>query len=293
MTISGEKRHKQVSRIQIDNLVVDNHIPKITKYSYPLLFIHGAGGTSEYLKNYLQFFSKAGWQSYAINLRGHHPSEQESTLAQMTIEDYVEDVERVMTDLSIENCVLIGHSMGGLIAQKIAAQFRSIKALITIASAPPFGVPLEMHADLLHPETIMKSLWDIKSIWDMMNFAPMATSAFMAEKTFLNNIDETEREEIFSMFVAESLMVGYQIAQGVFVDPAEIKCPKLVIGCKLDAMSPESMEQKLAEFLQADYISYEQFAHLPMLETGWEKSAKDIANWLKINVAGLARKQKG
>ena len=198
-----------------------------------------------------------------------------------------------MRDLSIENCALIGHSMGGLIAQKIAMQFTSVKALITIASAPPFGVPLEMHADMFDPETIMKSLWDIKSIWDIMNFAPVATSAFMAEKTFLNNIDEAEREEIFGMFVAESLMVGYQIAQGVFVDPVKIRCPKLVIGCKLDTMSPESMEQKLAEFLQADYISYEQFAHLPMLEAGWEKSAKDIANWLKKNVADSTTKQKG
>jgi len=88
-------------------------------------------------------------------------------------------------------------------------------------------------------------------------------------------------------------MVGYQIAQGVFVAPAEIKCPKLVIGCKLDAMAPESMEQKLAEFLHADYISYEQFAHLPMLEAGWEQSAKDIADWLRNNVADRTPKQKG
>ena len=274
-------------RIQIDNLVVDNHQPKIIKYSYPLLFIHGAGGTSEYLKNYLQFFARAGWQSYAINLRGHHPSDRESTLSQMTIEDYVEDVERVMRDLSIENCALIGHSMGGLIAQKIAMQFKSVKALITIASAPPLGVALEMNNDLPYSGTIMKS------VWGLMNFKPIKSSFFTAEKTFLNNIDEAEREKIFPMFVAESLMIGYQIAQGVFVDPDKIKCPKLVIGCKLDAMALESMEQKLAEFLQADYISYEQFAHLPMLETGWEQSAKDIADWLKKNVADPAPKKKG
>jgi len=139
----------------------------------------------------------------------------------------------------------------------------------------------------------MKSIWDMKSVWDMMKFTPVATSAFMAEKTLLNNIDEDEREEIFRMFVAESLMVGYQIAQGVFVDPAEIRCPKLVIGCKLDAMSPESMEQKIAEFLGADYISYEQFAHLPMLEAGWEQSAKDIAQWLQNNVTDPTPQQKG
>jgi len=157
-------------RIKVGNLAIDKCQPEIIKYPYPLLFIHGAGGTSEYLKNYLLFFARAGWQSYAINLRGHHPSDQEFALAQMTIEDYVEDVERVMRELAIENCVLIGHSMGGLIAQKTSMNFKSVKALITISSAPPFGVPLEMHADLLNPETIMKSMWDIKSIWDMMNF---------------------------------------------------------------------------------------------------------------------------
>jgi len=265
-------------RIKIDNLAVDEYQPEVVKYSYPLLFIHGAGGTSEYLKNYLQFFAGAGWPSYAINLRGHHPSDREDALEQTTIEDYVADVKKVMRDLAIENCALIGHSMGGLIAQKIAMQFKSIKALITISSAPPFGVTPEMNNDLSYPGTIMKSLWEL------MSFKPI-TTAFMAETTLLNNIDENEKEEIFRMFVAESLMVGYQIAQGVFIKPADIKCPKLVIGCKLDAIVPESMEQKLAGFLHADYISYEQFAHLPMLEKGWEQSANDIAQWLQNNVA--------
>lgn len=268
-----------MSRIKIDNLVIDKHQPKIIKYSYPLLFIHGAGGTSEYLKNYLLFFARAGWQSYAINLRGHYPSDREATLAQITIEDYISDVEKVIRDLAIENCALIGHSMGGLIAQKTAMHFKSVKALITIASAPPFGVTLEIKNDLPYSGTIMKSMWGL------INLRPIKSSYFMAEKSFLNNIDESEREKIFPMFVAESLMVGYQVAQGVYVDPDKIKCPKLVIGCKLDAMAPESMERKLAEFLQADYISYEQFAHLPMLEAGWEKSAADIGNWLGKNVS--------
>ena len=268
-----------MSRIKIDNLAIEKRQPRIVKHSYPLLFIHGAGGTSEYLKNYLLFFSKAGWPCYAINLRGHHPSDREAALGQMTIEDYVSDVEKVMRDLAIKNCALIGHSMGGLIAQKTAMHFKSVKALITIASAPPLGVTLEIKNDLPYSGTIMKSMWGL------MNLRPIKSSYFMAEKSFLNNIDEAEREKIFPMFVAESSMIGYQIVQGVFVDPAQIKCPKLVIGCKLDAMAPESMEQKLSEFLQADYISYEQFAHLPMLEKGWEQSADDIGNWLRKNVS--------
>lgn len=265
-------------RIKVGNLAIDQLRPEIIKYPYPLLFIHGAGGTSEYLRNYLLFFAHAGWISYAINLRGHHPSDREATLAQVTIENYIEDVERVIRVLGIENCALIGHSMGGLIAQKTAMHVHSVKALVMIASAPPQGVALEIKNDLPYSGTL------IKSMWGMMNMKPVKPTYFMAEKTLLNNIEEKERMNIFPMFVAESLVIGYQVAQGVFVDPCQIQCPKLVIGCQKDAMALISMQEKLAEFLHADFISYEQFAHLPMLEKGWEKSANDIAKWLKNNI---------
>jgi pimeloyl-ACP methyl ester carboxylesterase len=274
----GGKRLKRLLRIKVGNLAVDKCEPGIKKHPYPLLFIHGAGGTSRYLENYLLFFARTGWTSYAVNLRGHFPSEREAALAQVTIEDYIADVERVMRVLGIKKCALIGHSMGGLIAQKAAMYFKSVKALVTICSAPPSGVTLEMKNDLPYPEAIMHSMWGL------MNLKPVKLPYFMAEKTVLNNIEESERKNIFPMFVAESLMVGYQVAQGVYVDPQKISCPKLVIGCLLDTMAPESMERKLAEFLQADYISYTQFAHLPMLEKGWEQSATDISKWLIRNV---------
>jgi pimeloyl-ACP methyl ester carboxylesterase len=265
-------------RINVGNLAVDKYQPKIKKHSYPLLLIHGAGGTSAYLKNYLRFFARAGWLCYAVNLRGHYPSDPEAAMAQMTIEDYIEDVERVMMVLGIEDCSLIGHSMGGLIAQRTAMHFKSVRALITIASAPPAGVPLEIENNLPYPEAIMNSMWGL------FNLQPVKLTYSLAEKTVLNNIEEMEKKNIFPMFVAESLMVGYQVAQGVFVDPDQIVCPKLVIGCRRDLMAAESMERKLAEFLKADYISYEQFAHLPMLEKGWEQSAGDICGWLINNV---------
>jgi hypothetical protein len=56
-------------------------------------------------------------------------------------------------------------------------------------------------------------------------------------------------------------------------------------------MAPESMERKLAEFLRADYISYAQFAHLPMLEKDWEQSAADIGNWLIRNVPPVEKQR--
>jgi len=275
-------------RIKIENLALDKIQPKKIRHAYPLLFIHGAGGTSQYWKNYLPYFADKGWEVFAMNLRGHFPSDREEALVQVTLEDYLDDVEKVIRQLDINNCALIGHSLGGLIAQKTAENIDSIKALITMASAPPFGVAamdvnMEVNSDLPYSGAIFKTMWG------MMNMKPVKPTFMMAEKTILNNIVPHERKTVFDMFVAESLYVGYQVAQGFPVYPSQIKCPKLVIGCVKDVLAPASIQKSLADFLRADYIEYQQFAHLPMLETGWEKSAGDLAAWLNQNVEHEAR----
>ncbi|MEE9912280.1 MAG: alpha/beta hydrolase [Deltaproteobacteria bacterium] len=265
-------------KIKVENLALDKIRPKKIRQAYPLLFIHGAGGTSQYWKNYLPYFAAEGWEVFAINLRGHFPSDREEALVQVTLEDYLDDVEKVILRLEITNCAVIGHSLGGLIAQKTAEKINSIKALITLASAPPFGVALEVNNDLPYPGAI------IKTMWGMMNMKPVKPTFLMAEQTVLNNIAPHERKAIFDMFVAESLFVGYQVAQGFPVYPSRIACPKLVIGCAKDLIAPAAMQESLANFLRADYIGYNQFAHLPMLETDWEKSAEDIRNWLRSTI---------
>ncbi|MFO7570076.1 MAG: alpha/beta fold hydrolase [Smithellaceae bacterium] len=266
--------------MKVENLALETIRPDPVGHSCPLLFIHGAGGTSRYWKNYLPYFAAAGWEVYAINLRGHHPSDREEALAQVTIEDYLEDVEKVIRRLDIGHCALIGHSLGGLIAQKTAEAISSISALVTIASAPPFGVALEVNNDLPYSGAI------IRAMWGMMNMKPVKPTFMMAEKTVLNNIEPKERKAVFDMFTAESLVVGYQVAQGYPVSPRRIRCPKLVIGCVKDVLAPAAMQQSLAGFLEAGYIAYEQFAHLPMLEKGWETSAADIGKWLKKSLKG-------
>jgi len=267
-------------KIRVENLSLETLRPKKIRQSYPLLFIHGAGGTSQYWKNYLPYFAREGWEVFAINLRGHFPSDREEALAQVTLEDYLADVEQVISRLDIRNCAIIGHSLGGLIAQKTAENLQSPSALVTLASAPPLGIALEVNHDLSYSGTI------IKTLWGMMNMKPVKPTFLMAQHTVLNNIAPAERKAVFDMFVAESLFVGYQVAQGFPVDPSRMKCPKLVVGCLKDVIAPASMQKNLAVFLQADYIEYSQFAHLPMLENEWDTSAKDIQDWLRLKIQG-------
>jgi pimeloyl-ACP methyl ester carboxylesterase len=265
-------------RVKVGKLAVDKVLASIKKHDYPLLFVHGAGGTSAYLKNYLDFFSEAGWDCYAINLRGHGPSDPVLKLTNVTIDDYIADVKTVIKSLEISNTVLIGHSMGGLIVQKTAESVNTVKAMIAIASAPPAGVRIQTTKD---PRFIFGA---VKTLWNFMKQRPAAPNFRSAKKTVLNNIDKEDRRAIFAMIVPESVAAGLQVAAGVPLDVDKIKCPKLVIGCKLDNMALEPMERKLADHLKADYISYDQFAHMIMVEKGWQQSAKDIQAWLEKNV---------
>lgn len=265
--------------IKVDNLALFRKRPNVLRYEIPLLLIHGAWGTSRYWSNYLSYFADAGWDVFAVNLRGHHPSDPERSLAQVKLEDYLDDVEKVIKRLDISHCVLIGHSLGGLIAQKTAENIQSISGLITLASAPPFGIAQEVNMN--HHLSCQESF--VEAMWGLMNMKPVKPTYSMAEKTVLNNIAPDERKAIFDMFVAESLVVGFQVTQGYPVFPSQIKCPKLVIGCAKDALAPASTQRSLSAMLHADYIQYDQFGHLPMLEAGWQKSAEDIQNWLIKN----------
>ncbi len=262
-------------RIKVDNLAVDKELSSNKKFDYPLLFVHGAGGNTEYLKNYINFFSGAGWDCYALNLRGHGASDPVPRLETVTLEDYVEDVNKVRRALGIENCALIGHSMGGLISQKTAEGSDKIKALILIASAPPRGVKFEMKKNMALIKIILRG------IWSAIRKKSIKPSFAIANKTVLNNLEGAEKMAVYNILQAESLAVANQVGKGYPIDVDKIRCPKLVIGCKKDALALESMEAKIARFIKADkYIAYEQFAHMIMVEKGWEKSAEDIRDWL-------------
>lgn len=76
-----------------------------------LLFIHGAGGNHKFWEYQLTFFNNA----IAVDLPGH-----DLGVGKSSIDAYVEEVKRFCDENKLSNIVMIGHSMGGGIAQKFA-----------------------------------------------------------------------------------------------------------------------------------------------------------------------------
>ncbi|MCF6197736.1 MAG: alpha/beta hydrolase, partial [Emcibacter sp.] len=108
----------------------------------PVVFIHGMWGTPKVWNSYAPRFEAAGHTTHAVTLRHHTTSITKPApegLGTTSILDYVDDVVKTVEAMK-EAPILIGHSMGGLIAQLVAARTDNIKAVIALTPGPPRGV---------------------------------------------------------------------------------------------------------------------------------------------------------
>ena len=104
---------------------------RVSGQGFPLVFVHGFTTTSEFWKEQAEEFSKS-YRVVRINLPGHGASPSPASRS-YRIEDFVEDVARVFQHLSIDRAVLVGLSMGGIIAQKIAVKYpHLVEALVLV-----------------------------------------------------------------------------------------------------------------------------------------------------------------
>lgn len=97
----------------------------------PLVFVHGWTANRHRWDHQLEHFS-AKRRVVRLDLRGHGES---SGAGARTIEEPARDVVALLDHLGIDRCVLIGHSMGGMIAQTVAlAHPERIERLVLVCS---------------------------------------------------------------------------------------------------------------------------------------------------------------
>lgn len=101
-----------------------------------LLFIHGgchgAWCWDEFL---LPWFASRGWHANALSLRGHGSSDGSEGISRWTLADYEEDVGQVLEQIA-RPTVLIGHSIGGVLAQRSWERRSQVAGMILYATSP-------------------------------------------------------------------------------------------------------------------------------------------------------------
>lgn len=248
-----------------------------------LILVHGMWGRADVWDRWLPALHAAGYETTAIDLPGHAPGEPDSALCGLGLDEYVEAVLEVVR--AHERPVLIGHSMGGLIAQQVAMR-TELSTLVMVSSAVPAPIfplrpvtlpgTLRVFADpLLWRKSFRLHVWE-------------------ANYLLFNQIPDEERPPLFARLAAESGRAAYQVAFGPLnlagsnrVDKERIACPILSLAGSHDRIVPAAASRKLATWYgeQMVFREYPDHAHMMMDEAGGNARIGEIIEWM----AGAAK----
>ncbi len=109
-----------------------------------LIFLHYWGGSSRTWSQVIDALP-GDYRTLAVDLRGWGASDAPDE--GYALADFADDVRHVVTERGLSNFVLIGHSMGGKIAQFVASQKPAgLAGLVLVAPSPPtpLGLPPEV-----------------------------------------------------------------------------------------------------------------------------------------------------
>ena len=104
---------------------------------FPILCLHGHPGSSESLSVFSDHLEKK-FKTIAPDLRGYGKSPSQG---QFSMRDHLSDLEELLSYLKIERCLILGWSLGGILAiELILRNPQKFSGLILVASAArPYG----------------------------------------------------------------------------------------------------------------------------------------------------------
>lgn len=102
----------------------------------PLLFLHGIGGSAASWRWQLDEFSRS-YRAIAWDMPGYGTSDPLTTA---TIAGFAQALDHFLHEQQIEQPILVGHSIGGMIVQEYLASFQGkVRAAVLYATSPAFG----------------------------------------------------------------------------------------------------------------------------------------------------------
>lgn len=268
--------------------------PEIKTHANPIIFVHGMHEGKWVWEGMSDLFCrKYGYSTFRFNLREHKGRGLSSRLGSVDIFDYVADVKRAIAEVTLrykEVPILVGHSMGGLLALQAGSE-DSLKSLVLIAPAPPKGVKKEIPPWALKKSFV--SLW--KSAWALF-FEDTIMIGYREMSGRINEWDKSKRIRYHMRLVPESAKVLRDIIFGsIDVTADSIAVPVLVVSGSVDDIVPIESSRETAKKYGASFIEMKGNGHLVIFEPGWDEASAKIRHWLEVEAGidskGAFRKQ--
>ena len=230
--------------------------------------VPGAFSVPEHLALFGNTLSAAGYPVTMVRLRGHAPG-RSADLEGATLSHYLEDV-LAEVDRAGPRPIIIGHSMGGLLAMKAAEQRRCSAALL-FAPAPPG--PLMMTAKAVPVFLGM--------IHRVLAGSVLEPPLGPLERLALGPMLPEARREALRLCVPESGAAFRDMIFGKMrVNPDAISCPVAILYGDQDVLVPPWQIRRTVKRLKATELRRPEMGHFLVGEPGWAEAERTVMDWL-------------
>jgi pimeloyl-ACP methyl ester carboxylesterase len=199
--------------------------------------------------------------------------------------DYAADLEKLIASLD-ETPILLGHSMGGLLAQMLAAKGLA-RACVLLAPSAPWGVLPSTMFEIASAQTLLFSGGDYRG-------SIIPPSYQIAAAHSLDKLDPTTRSAVYARFVPESGQATFEIMNWSFdlrraghVRARDVTCPVLCLVGSDDKINPPSTVSRIAIRYRgrSRFEEIKGHSHWLIGEPGWENLAARSLAWLDTALA--------
>jgi len=247
----------------------------------PILMIHGMCCTGDIWAHFRSYFEARGAVVYTPTLRPHQRVHRRAvpphSLGELRLLDYLEDLEREIDRIEHdtgETPAILGHSMGGLLAQALVERDRACAAVFISPSAP---------ADVKTPSWAF--FWQLYKVAKSagLTHGKLRMPRPLITTMALNAVPKPQRDALFEAMRWESGSVFSDFAHFP-VDESKFRVPVLTVATSKDRLIWPSLVRRMANKyanVGGEYREYPDHGHWLPEEPGWELVAADIYSWLR------------
>ncbi|MEI6738664.1 MAG: alpha/beta hydrolase [Pseudomonadota bacterium] len=231
-----------------------------------VIFIHGAANDHRVWLDFVEPIAKLDWNVLAIDLPGHGKT---FAAAKSTIEDYADWLIDLLDNGAIKDAVLVGHSMGSLIALDCARRYASrVTKLVLIGSALPMAVSdVLMTAAREQPDDAFDMLtrWSHHVPRNVDGTFPPASATMIASRALLG-------ESRYGVLAIDLNACAHYTASDATL--ANITPKTLVIAGRRDKLAPCTAAETIAANLpNANVVVFDNVGHAIMQDAPGETLA--------------------
>lgn len=219
---------------------------------------------------WMDYFKAAGFDCHTPALPGRDPT-SDDVLARTGIQDCF-DVALAAYDALGEPPIVIGHSLGGLLTQKIAAA-RSPRAVVLMASVPP-GVLWVQFRSLPYLFPVLPRVLAGK---------PFLPSDRTMREVPLSTLPGAEQDELVPQLVKDSGRVFREMSIGAAstrVKASDVTCPVLNVSAGSDRNVAQWISRRIAKRYNAEHQVHPDLPHWIVAESALNDVAPPVLAWL-------------